>query len=75
MEFNQNLMYLHDTSPDEIYIYIKELKSGTASGSYGITSDELNLIKFEICVPLSHVINKSFSKRVFPRILKEAIIV
>jgi hypothetical protein len=69
---NTNSFYLIPTTSSEVALLIQSLKINKACGPYSIPVYILQLIKTDISLLLSKLINLSFTTGVFPSILKEA---
>ena len=69
---NPETFFISPTTPDEIENIIKSLKSSKCVGPNSIPTKMLHLIKDKISIPLSELINKSFSAGCFPNICKTA---
>lgn len=69
---NPNTFFLSPTDPGEVLSYINSLNLEKSSGPNSISNKILILLKFEIAVHLSKLINLSFSSGVFPDLLKIA---
>ena len=72
---NKTSIYLNPTSPDEIEKIINSLKFKKSSGVDGINAIILKGIKYEICEPISTLINMSLEKGIFPACMKTAKVV
>ena len=68
---NKTSIYLNPTSPDEIKKIINSLNSKKSSGVDGINA----IIKYEICEPISTLINMSLEKGIVPDCMKTAKVV
>ena len=69
---NTNSMFLTPTTPDEVLNCINSLKSNKSSGPNSIPFKILHLLKAELSIILSNIINRSFSLGTFPSLLKVA---
>ena len=72
---NANSIFLKHCDPDEVMFNICMLNLEKASGPNSIPGKILELLKHEICHPLSDLINLSFTTGVFPSALKVAKVV
>jgi len=72
---NMQLMYMNPTDPDEILCIINNLKPKSSSGPDNISSKLLKLLKHQVNIPISILINKSITSGIFPEILKVAKVV
>lgn len=64
---------LDPTTADEIQSIINGLREG-AAGQDGISARVIKAISSHIYLPLSHIINLSFSAGTFPQVVKEAVV-
>ena len=64
--------FLSPTDETEVFYCLSSLDLSKSSGPYSIPSKILSLIKTEIAVPLSKLINLSFTSGIFPSNLKTA---
>ena len=67
---NPETFFISPTTPHEIKNIIKPLKSSKCAGPNSIPIKILHFIKDKISIPLSELINKSFSAGCFPNICK-----
>ena len=67
---NTKTFVLHLITPEEVKDYIGSLSNRKASGPNSIPVSILKMFKDQLCVPLSYIINLSFSTGKFPNILK-----
>ena len=74
-EPNLNSFYFTPTTPDEIQKIISKMDHKKAIGPYSIPTKILKLIKKEISVPLSSIINLSFETGIFPTKLRSGIVI
>ena len=68
-------MFLRPVNRNEILIYISQLKSCKSPGSDGITADILKYNVQNLIKPLQYLINLSFETGIFPKVLKESVVV
>ena len=69
---NQASFFLAPTDPVEVLKTLSGLDLSKASGPNSVPGRILSILKFDIAVPISHLINLSFSTGVFPSCLKVA---
>ena len=67
---NTKCIFLNPTDQFEVENIIMGLKTKNTTGLDGISTKLLKLIKAEIYVPISFLINKSFEEGIFPNKLK-----
>ena len=72
---NNQSIFLEPCDSDEVMWTISLLSLGKASGPHSIPVKILDLLKREICHPISDLINLSFTTGVFPSALKVAKVV
>lgn len=72
---NQNSFYFTPITENELILQINTLKNNVKCGDDDITSEMIKNNHRFLLGPLAHIINLVFSKGIFPRILKKAIIV
>lgn len=65
-----NSIYISPTSEEEIQRIIMNLRNTNSVGYDNINTDILKLCAYKLATPLSHIINLSFEKGVFPERLK-----
>jgi hypothetical protein len=65
-----NSFFISPTTPSEILNCISSLSEGKANGPYSLPSNVLKLLKQDISIPISRIINLSFSSGYFPCLLK-----
>ena len=65
-----NSFFLYPTSPQEVENCINSLSNRKASGPYSLPINILKLLKTDISIPISNIINVSFSTGCFPSSLK-----
>ena len=63
---NTDTFHISPTTPKEIYDFIKTLKNSESLGTNSIPTNILKEIHETISMPLSILINKSFTTGVFP---------
>ena len=68
----ENSIFLSPTDSTEVMDCISSLNTSKSTGPYSIPSKILSSIKAEISVPLSKIINLSFTTGIFPTNLKTA---
>lgn len=71
---NSNSVFMCPTIPKDIHKIIMSLKNTGSTGYDGISTHILKLVSSDISPVLSHVINLSIEKGVFPERLKKTII-
>lgn len=69
-----NTMYLNPTSPQEVRRIIKRLKNKTSCGFDELPPTLIKHCQEELVMPLTYLINQSFSEATFPSLLKKSII-
>ena len=69
---NLNSIFLSPTSTEEVLNCINNINSNKATGPNSIPPKILNLLKHDLSVTLSKLINLSFSSGTFPSLLKTA---
>ena len=67
-----NSMFFNKIDHKEVYSIIADLSSNVTPGLDKITNKVLKISAEAICLPLTHIINKSFEKGIFPDCLKTA---
>lgn len=67
---NQNSFFLQPTTAIEVENCITSLSHRKASGPYSLPIKILKLLKADISIPISKIINLSFSNGIFPSLLK-----
>ena len=72
---NPDSFFISATTPEEVSDVIMTLKSNKSTGPNSIPTNILKEIKEMVSIPLSHLINKSFTSGIFPKIFKLAKIV
>lgn len=72
---NLNSFYLRPTTPDEIQKIIKKMDNQKAVGPNSIPTKILKLVKKEMSIPLSSIVNLSFEMGIFPTKLRIGIVI
>ena len=65
-------MYLEQIEPDQIIEVVNKLKPKLCSGHDDIPTKLLKLSIDSILLPITHIVNRSFSTGIFPNQLKIA---
>jgi hypothetical protein len=74
LNIHQNKLVLELTSEPEVFSIIKKFSPKNSSGWDGISTKVLKKSSLFIVTPLTHVINDSLSKGIFPNKLKNSVI-
>ena len=69
---NENNFFSTPTDPTEVFDVISSLRGNKASGPNSIPHDVLQMVRADICEPLSNLINLSFSTGTYPILMKRA---
>lgn len=71
---NVNSIYLSEVTQNEVFEIINNLKNKPSAGEDHISNILLKKISLYIIKPLTHIINESLSKGIFPERLKVAVV-